>query len=1665
MRQTCNSLVRRPWTVSSGVGRACLLTAALLLGRPHPAWSDAAGRLWQFIETHPQSGVFGYPGEVALRKYLFREFRRVGLTEVHGLPFGAATPVEHYARLETLPPGDGTPSRRITLHCFWPNLIRTSSTPRKGLFGRLLYAGDGAYRRFEGQSVEGRIVLLDLACGDRWLNAFELGAAAVVFLPAGPVTRKELESKVLSLPLDAPRFWAPLETVDELKRLAAGDAEIRLTAWQEWRQVTGYDVLGLVRGTDPDLADERMVVAAPYDRISAVPALAPGAQNLVSLAALLDVAERVARHPRRRTVVFLATTAHYLGMAGMGAFVRAYDLAARNATLPVDIDPDGKRSARLTGLINRYISRFADKKKRPLTFLLSLDLSGGGKRTGIFHFGAFEENRDLYRERRYALVGQAVDRQAKELERTAGLTADVHFADGINPKKGRSPESFFSQLPAFESEVASLVFPALAFATCDDDRDLVNTPFDTLDRMPRDNVDPQVDYLRRLLPRLMDDPKFPVGTVEERRLQNPLFGQSVWWDKGETFFPNTPVANPVVVAMIQRGWLGGYMRSFPKPLFGVHLEQVTVGDVNGKWALTDFLWPHGARVETYGVDPLVLRVGQLRRLHELATRVEARADPVSAYLWKLADDETRKRLREYLASPETQRLAVERPLLGILNEAVKDGRLLTDAGFPQRRLSRAIRALVRRRTVPVDTLRLNRLLLHEAYPEAVPLPPQSGSIVFAPDKGEEGDRKLHFLAIDISKKAGRQLTQILFPCAELGLVNLFDPRQLTELRNVSVLDGKTASEPTEFGWSLPLTTRYASSYVEPCVVIFAAPDSNVSMLMGGGLIGHRLVLIRSTPTEPFGVGLPATSGRVPLVTGQVAHDLYQLDAYRLAVLKRHGIESKYLVDLHSETRRLLRQVEAAAKARKWSRAIPAANRAWALESTVYPATLSTSNDVVRGVLLYLLLTLPFAYFVERLLFGFPDIRKQIAGTVAVFAVVMFILAAVHPAFSITFTPVIIFLAFLILTLTVVVSSIVVMKFQEELKKYRGGRRVVREADVNRVGALTAAVSLGIANMRRRPVRTALTCITIVLLTFTVLSFTSLRGFIKYNKFPLPWKASFDGLMLRSLSWSVLEEGKYRGFLDSLSDRFYVAPRYWHTSARPEEPTVIELSVIVPGAAGPKRLAVDTAVGLGVNEPRCTAVGKTLIAGRWFRAGERACLVPDTLAQSVGITPANMNRCRILFYGTPLPVCGIFDSHGMDQVKGLGNEPITPVNFLMYRPTYRSQDEELHPDALAMEEYIHWPASTTIIVPASVSAEKGGTLREILAAPKVNIDLQTELDDLLRKWSLILYVGEHGRAKLYSSLTSSAFTGFKDLFIPVLIAALIVLNTMLGSVYERVQEIGIYNSVGLSPVHIASLFLAEAAVYATLGAILGYLLGQVAAKVVTVTHLLPGLTLNYSSGSAVTTILFVVTVVMVSALYPARQATRMAVPDIGVSWQLGEPQGDLWAFRLPFQVSREQALEMTGFIFEFFSLHREQAVGSFFVQEVTLSLVPPPTPATSPAAETSAGRQHPDYPRLDFTAWLAPYDFGVSHRVALWTEEVAPGTLGWRLDLSRLSGDVTSWKRATQQFLKQLRKQFLLWRTVQPADRHAYRSIALMQLDEQRRGTGRADTSTGPGPSA
>jgi len=273
----------------------------------------------------------------------------------------------------------------------------------------------------------------------------------------------------------------------------------------------------------------------------------------------------------------------------------------------------------------------------------------------------------------------------------------------------------------------------------------------------------------------------------------------------------------------------------------------------------------------------------------------------------------------------------------------------------------------------------------------------------------------------------------------------------------------------------------------------------------------------------------------------------------------------------------------------------------------------------------------------------------------------------------------------------------------------------------------------------------------------------------------------------------------------------------------------------------------------------------------------------------------------------------------------------------------------------------------------------------------------------------------------------------NLFIPILIASLIVLNTMLGAVYERIREIGIYSSVGLAPSHIAALFFAEACVYSLLGAVAGYLLGQVVTKVLMAAGLLKGLTLNYSSLSAVSSTIIVMAVVFLSTIFPARKASQLSVPDVTRKWVLPKPDGDIWFFDFPFTVGENEVLGLMTFLRNYFSSYSIEAVGSFYTAENKLFV------ETGPK-----GKAYVTACRV----YLAPFDLGVSQHFKLSAFPAGEfGFYGIEVRLDRESGEGGDWQRLNRRFLDSIRKQFLVWRTISVKIKEEYRQEGEKELNK------------------
>lgn len=910
-----------------------------------------------------------------------------------------------------------------------------------------------------------------------------------------------------------------------------------------------------------------------------------------------------------------------------------------------------------------------------------------------------------------------------------------------------------------------------------------------------------------------------------------------------------------------------------------------------------------------------------------------------------------------------------------------------------------------------------------------------GEIVYAPDYGQEGNETF---PLDAPSGGWENSTlQLVFRARALDVYEIIDSRYLTALDNLTVL-GQNDAPPQWYGHSYIENQSGWEGRTVPAAVVFAKPGQPVKVLMGTSLFGIKYLLTNApdsllyNPVRPEqvnldllavaqGEGYVGDRGFIVHPSFKGAKDMWVIDDVRLKQLARFGVENQRIAQLHEEARESLLAARQHLDDRRYDLFMDEARKAWGLEARGYPDVKSTADDTVKGVIFYFILLLPFSYFMERLIFGFATINKQIGGFAFFFVAVFLILQQVHPAFKLSTSPYVIFLAFVIFTLGAIVLVIILSKFNQEVQKMKRSATGMHEADIGRLSATAVALSLGVSNLRKRKIRTGLTAVTITLLMFTVLSFTSITTSLKYYKLERDNTPLYEGVLVRDRNWKGLQPSIYDYLKSAFEQEATLIPRAWFMSQVKGEKAFFAFSA--PETR--KESYVNSILGLSPDEPKATGLDRYLIGGRWFRPGERnAAILPDDVAAIVGITPDDAGSAYIDMFGLRLQVVGVVDSRSFNQIQDLDDEKITPVDLVQEKGKIQQrigEDPRLQAES-PPEAFIHLESNNVMILPFETVMELEGTMQSIAITdfrdengqPNENFDKRVE--EFLSRVAMTMFVGKDDRVHVYSSIGSTSISGMQNFLIPILVAAMIVLNTMMGSVHERFREIGVYSSVGLAPSHIAALFLAESSVFATVGAVLGYLFGQTLTLFLIHYDLLAGLSLNYSSLSAIWSALVVMATVFLSTAYPAKKAADMAVPDVGREWKFPEPEGDLWSFDFPFTIGSVEVLGMYAYLTRVFESYEEGSLGAFVTEDVTFT-----------SRQANGNRLY----HISMMTWLAPYDLGISQKVSL---SAAPAEAERDLyavwvDIHRESGDVASWQRINRRFLSVLRKRFLVWRTL------------------------------------
>ena len=739
------------------------------------------------------------------------------------------------------------------------------------------------------------------------------------------------------------------------------------------------------------------------------------------------------------------------------------------------------------------------------------------------------------------------------------------------------------------------------------------------------------------------------------------------------------------------------------------------------------------------------------------------------------------------------------------------------------------------------------------------------------------------------------------------------------------------------------------------------------------------------------------------------------------MLRQRNIVNDALETIHAESREHLDDAQKAGDQLNYAAKRAHQLVATCLENRIYGPLRGITDDLVKAVIVLLLLNIPFAFAMERLIFGFTNIYKQVGGFVFFFLATFGVLFVTHPAFSLAAAPIVIFLAFVIILLSVITIRIVMGKIRQEIRAMQGLASTVHGVESDSSTAM-AAVLIGIAGMRNRPLKTFLTATTVILLTFTILVFASFTSKLGVVESYLGKGQDEDRIELHRFSYLDLDVSMIDAFEQLYGHDYRVCRRAGlynlpgGNAAAPER--------IVYNPANGKLAGLEAVVGIEPAEVRICSKMNRFVPGFTNAWPYPPLYLPAGAVAKLGVKAGD----EVRMIGRPFTFAGELDSTALLSMSTIDEARIVPPDFTSTDRNIGKKGGEIasaqeleqidvgsfawfSPEKVAVTQldilYRYYPGSPHLYF-ASLYPRSGDVVVE-----NTGRAMATTFQGAVHVKS-----GD-GARKMFFTL-AMAGSGFSDVLVPLLLGGLIIFSSLMGSIVDREREIFTYSALGLSPPNVGALFFAESCVYSVVGGLGGYLLSQLVASLMAFlgSHgIFHPPDMNFSSLSSVLTILVVMAVVMLSTIYPAIKAGKSANPGVARRWKMPAPKGDQLSFVFPFTVSAVDFAGILSFIREHFENHGDATLGKFAAREVQLF-------------KTGGRDGKPASLGIHAEISLAPFDLGIFQKFRMYSKEFEiPGIDEVVIEVERVGGTPGAWVRGNQEFADELRRQFLLWRSL------------------------------------
>ncbi|MBI2437628.1 MAG: M28 family peptidase [Lentisphaerae bacterium] len=1654
-----------------------------------------------------QIGRFsGSPGFYRAEKMILETFAKAQL-EIHTQELRVTVPVTEYCEVLD---ERGQPIPGVTLYPFTPSGLLPTVLPTNGVQGELVLAEQSDLQFLTGHRPEESIVLTYLGACD-WASLAAVGVKAAIVmedelkqaLAADPDKPMAWNSMVSGADVAYPRFLARGPLADFAGR------KLTLRCKVTWQERSVRNLLGVLKGKGSN--DEALLITAYYDSNSSVPELAPGAEQAIPLAMMLELARALAPYQGqlRRDVIFIATAGHAQALAGMCRLLE-----------PIETFTLGTADRRpLEDLIR--------DENIPLGHSLrGLELVDDDSRWSPEAVRTFAEDwpkedagfREWFGQRLITVLGEInLDFKEAVIERQLAYlrAGSPVYRDGFAPAKATN-----EQRKAAENRHPLLAALLAAKALDNRSGNMLTQPLDQLVARPEFAEWDMRSRLRELLNRIAGYHQRQIKEFQDSIAIRELFAPYE-----ETLTMNLELNSGGSRAYTDLSVLTGLpgVGSIAEPQVAeiAQLLEEKVPTIGRRAAFDVIQW--GAQDAVGSKErPNVHYIWMTTLESELWTLAGRLGFSLLNYQFKpeklCTPDDTFAGIKSDVVSQQL-------PVVGRAILAMADGRVAFKA-IPSDRKKRiatlhgkvygnaGVGTLVPNHPMGINTvvrayvpgnpfaiidslyrgIRVYPILMTNPYGEyrkrfnfnLISYSGWAGAIALNAARFDEQGRVRFYknAATSIQSIYPNELFSVaeirsanrapakpisvgVFRCVPIELFEQNNPMTMQAFKGVQFLTSQGLAQPINFRFDKNI------SFLDPDLRFFIALQDGASD--NKEILENRAFLLNVDPDEPLNPAEPEIYGKGYLAADNpnisyahqgAAASLLRTNEKRLQLQKRYGLADELMLSFHERGKELLAQARQYRSQKDPLGAVLAAGKSLSYAINNHPVIRKKIFHAVIGILWYLGLLVPFVFFFEKLVFGFTDIRKQLLASGIIFLVVFLLLRWFHPAFQMVRSSLMILLGFVILLLTLLVTLMVSGKFQQNIKELRSKEGRIEGADINRGGVIGTAFMLGLNNMRRRKVRTGLTSVTLILLTFVIICFTSISTDLIDIEYPTG-KATWNGIQFRKSNYLPLSAAELNSLKQIYGQQYPLSIHSWLTSAMQgigggsmqNTEIIVDREYTAGANTLKKRAVVNASVALPWNEPQFSGLNRLLLTKRgWFPRGpssrqeleaafksgykEQALVIlPETAARELEITPeaVNAGEIEVMIRGDTYIVQGIIDTLALNNITGLDGRSILPYDINSIQALGSSSAGVLVP-----EDVKRLNAAQVILVNKHPLAKPGvedvrmvscgilfpkepySIIKDGPPRPAVGYKDQRRLvTEFLERSGERAYYAIDGMAYYGARLRARTFEGLLELLIPILIAALTVFSTMRGSVYERRDEIYVYNAVGIAPNHVFFMFMAEACVYAVVGAMMGYLLSQSTGRVLMALNLTGGLNMNYSSIETIYASLTIMGAVLLSTLIPARDAARLASPADQREWSVPVAEGDVMTFNLPFTFTQHDRIAVISYFRRWLDSNGEGSSGPFFCA------APEPRLQKTPGEERSGGL----LPGITTTIWLKPFDLGVSQRLDIrLPTDPQTGEYIANIRLVRLSGTAAAWNRTVKPFLSVLRKQFLNWRAATPAER-------------------------------